>query len=484
MRLSSLLSALDPISVSGPVDRLVASVTHDSRQAGEADIFVAIVGASVDGRRFAPDLQVAAVIADAPVQVAPGVTTIVVRDARQALAQAAALLAGSPGAALPVIGVTGTNGKTTTCWMLEQIAMTAGMRPGVIGTTGHRIGGAPLPESPLTRYTTPEAPILQQLLAQMREAGCGMVAMEVSSIGLALRRADEIPFMVGVFTGLSRDHLDFHADMDRYLAAKRRLLTDLLAADGRAVLNADDPASASIHPRVKTWRYSWHTDADITAADVRCTLHGTTAQLRTPAGAGTLSIPLIGGHNLENALGAVGAALAIGVPLEAVLAGLAALPVVPGRLERVPTTCGITVLVDYAHSPDALRRVLAGLRPMTTGRILTVFGCGGDRDPGKRPMMGAAASAGSDAVYITSDNPRSEDPGAIIADILPGVTGLRTVQPDRADAIGAAIADARRGDVVLIAGKGHENYQIIGGTTRPFSDVGHAAAALSAREER
>ena len=379
---------------------------------------------------------------------------------------------------MPVIGLTGTNGKTTTCWMLERIFLHAGLRPGILGTNGHRSGGEPLPDSRLTRYTTPEAPILQAILAHMRDDGCKVAAMEVSSIGLALRRADELPFAVGVFTNLSRDHLDFHADMDEYLAAKRRLFSELIRPDGRAILNADDHAAASTDAQAPVWTYSRHGIADIAAKNADFSLHGITAEISTPAGSGQLSMSMIGSHNLENALAAVGAALAIGLPLDTILAGLASLPHVPGRLERVENTTGVHVLVDYAHTPDALRRVLATLRPLTSGRILTVFGCGGDRDAGKRPLMGAAAASGSDVVFVTSDNPRREDPQAIIDAILPGVTGEVVIEPDRRAAITAAVTTACRGDVVLIAGKGHETYQIIGTETLPFSDTEVAAQAL------
>lgn len=481
MNLSTLLPRLHPRSVDGPTDRPIRGVSHDSREVGAQDIFVAITGAKVDGRSFAPGLDVAAVICEKPVTVRPGVTVIQVSDARAALAAAAAVLCGDPAQEMPVIGLTGTNGKTTTCWMLERIFLHAGMRPGILGTNGHRSGGAPLPDSRLTRYTTPEAPILQAILARMRDDGCQVAAMEVSSIGLALRRADELPFAVGVFTGLSRDHLDFHADMDDYLAAKRRLFSELIRTDGRAILNADDPAAAATTARAPVWTYSRRGPADIAASQSEFSLHGIRAVLSTPAGSGQLSMSMIGSHNLENALAAVGAALAVGLPLEAILAGLASLPHVPGRLERVENTAGVHVLVDYAHTPDALRRVLTTLRPLTPGRILTVFGCGGDRDAGKRPLMGAAAAAGSDVVFVTSDNPRREDPQAIIDAILPGLTGEVVVEPDRRAAIAAAVSSARRGDVVLIAGKGHETVQIIGAESLPFSDVEAAAQALGRR---
>ena len=489
MRLRQLLPFLEPLSSSGDLDRTVTAVTHDSREARADAVFVAIQGARQDGRRFAPTLDVAAVVAEGPVQVRPGVAVVQVASARRALAQAAAALAGQPGRQVPVIAVTGTNGKTSSCWMLEHIALTAGRSPGILGTTGHRLRGVPLPDGPLTRFTTPEAPILQALLAQMRDAGCNLIAMEASSIGLALHRADEIPFRAAAFTSFSRDHLDFHHTEAAYLAAKQRLFTALIDPDGVAVLNGDDPVIAATPTRARTtWRYTCRgADAEIVATAPQLSLAGVVAQVQTPAGSGELRLPLVGMHNLENALAVLGCALAVGISLADALRGLSSLPVIPGRLEAVPgPASGPRVFVDYAHTPDALARVLATLRPLTAGRLVTVFGCGGDRDPGKRPLMGAEAGAASDQVFVTSDNPRHEDPDAIIAEILPGVAGAAAavvVEPDRAAAIGGAIAGAGPEDVVLIAGKGHETYQIVGDVQRPFSDVAVASAALRARGE-
>lgn len=476
MRLTELLEALDPLQVHGPVNRPIRRVTHDSRQAGVGDVFVAIVGARSDGRAYARELDVAAVIADGPVEARPGVTVVTVRDARLALALASAALAGFPGRALPVIGITGTNGKTTTSWMVEAIAEAAGWRAGVIGTTGFKVAGVAEKAS----FTTPEAPVLQDLLARMRDAGCGLVAMEVSSIGLSLRRVDGIPFRVAVFTSFSQDHLDFHGTMDAYAEAKARLFHELLATSGTAVLNADDPAWTRMRPaRARTWTYGLG-DADIRAEITSADLGGTRARVRTPAGEGELFVRLPGGHNVSNALAALGAGLALEVPLQVCLDGLAALARVPGRLEAVPNEGGARVFVDYAHTPDALARVLGVLRPLTPGRLITVFGCGGDRDRLKRPLMGAAASAGSDLVVLTSDNPRSEDPVAILADIVPGVRGPHLVEVDREAAIGFALSRAREGDCVLIAGKGHETTQTIGGSVLPFDDRAVASAWLSA----
>ena len=475
MRLADLTPHLDLRQVSGSLDTPFRRVTHDSRLAGPEDVFVAIRGAKTDGRALARELRVAAVIADGPVEVRPGVTVLQVADARRALALAAAAAAGFPGRAMPVVGVTGTNGKTTTTWLIEAIGAADGRAVGVIGTTGARIAGVAEPLG----FTTPEAPVLQDLLARMRTAGCGLVAMEVSSIGLSLSRVDGIPFAVGVFTSFSQDHLDFHGTMAAYLEAKQRLFQELLAQDGTAVLCGDDPAwAAMVPPGQRTWTYGFGDGLDIRVTDAALGLRGSTATVHTPLGSGDLSVRLPGRHNLHNALGALGAGLALGIPLPTCLDGLAALPRVPGRLDPVPVDAGFDVLVDYAHTPDALERVLATLRPLTAGRLITVFGCGGDRDRSKRPLMGAAASAGSDLVVVTSDNPRSEDPAAILAEILPGVRGEVRVEVDRRQAIALALRAAQPGDCVLIAGKGHEAVQVVGDQTLPFDDRLVAAALL------
>lgn len=471
MRLSDLVRHIQVSRVEGPLDAEVARVTHDSRTAGRGDVFVAIRGAKVDGRTFVPGLDVAAVIADAPVT--SRATVIQVPDARRALAEAAAALAGHPSQRVPVIGVTGTNGKTTVTWMLEAIAHAHGWKAGVIGTTGTRTsepGGGIV--SKKAEHTTPEAPVIQALLREMVHAGAGLVAMEVSSIGLALRRVDGIAFRAAIFTNLSRDHLDFHATMDDYSAAKARLFQELLVEGGTAVVYGSDPAHEAMRPPAGRafWRYGLDAGFDLSASDVRTTLEGTTAAIATPAGQNTLGLQLVGGHNVLNALAAIGAAIAIGIPLAECVAGLAALANVPGRLERVPNERGIHVFVDYAHTPDALVNVLEALRNLGAPRVITLFGCGGDRDAGKRPLMGAAASAASDFVVVTSDNPRSEDPDAIIRQILPGVTGAFAVEADRRKAIGRAITEAAPGDVVLIAGKGHETTQTVGTAVLPFDD--------------
>ena len=477
MDIATLLPHLAPRSVTGPVDRVVSGVSHNSREIGPNDLFVAIRGAQVDGRRFASNLHCAGVIADAPVEVLPGVTVIDVSSTRLALARAAAAIQGFPGRELPVVGITGTNGKTTTAHLLEAATAHAGCRSLLLGTTGHRLAGRPIP----AQHTTPEATVIQHLLRRAVDEDCDHAIMEVSSIGLDLHRVESLPFRVAAFTSFSQDHLDFHGDMERYFAAKTRLFTELLAPDGVAVLHADDPHIARLElPRQSTLRYgrSPHCDVRITAPEAD--LSGCRASLQVFGRTLALHTPLVGAHNLENSVCAFTIGLALGLAPEPLLAGLAAAPPVPGRLQPVPSVDHApTVFVDYAHTPDALTRVLEALRALTPGRIHTVFGCGGDRDRDKRPHMGRAAEQGSDAIWVTSDNPRSEDQQAIIDHILAGLQRPASVFADRRRAIDNAIAASGPTDVVLVAGKGHETTQTIDGVTHPFDDSRVAAEALA-----
>jgi UDP-N-acetylmuramoyl-L-alanyl-D-glutamate--2,6-diaminopimelate ligase len=471
MLLSALIPHLGAISIDGPTDRPINRVVFDSREAQSADLFVAIRGERVDARKFVPGLHVAAVLADSEVSAAPGVTVIQVADARA--------LAGNPAASMPVVGITGTNGKTTVTWMLESIVTQDGGITGVIGTTGHRIGSQKIPAN----HTTPEAPVMQNMLAEMKSAGCRMAAMEVSSIGLEMRRADAIPFKVGVFTSFSRDHLDFHTSMDAYLKAKARLFDTLLSPDGIAILNADEPACLKIDTKGRTtWTYGFSSNASFHIQNTQASVDGTTFDVCTESETYTFSLPLIGTHNVYNAVAAMAAAKALGIDTQTIIQGLGSLGTIPGRLEPVPNSRGITVLVDYAHTPDALTCVLGSLHGLTDGRVITVFGCGGDRDSGKRSEMGSAASSGSDHVFVTSDNPRTENPYSIIEDILPGINGPHSIEEDRAKAIEGAIALAKSGDIVLIAGKGHETTQTIGDIHLPFDDRTVAATALGVNQ--
>ena len=442
---------VDHTVISGPLDRRVVALTQDSRKARPDGVFVAVRGARVDGHDFVRELDVGAVVVERDVTTKPGVTRIQVDDTLAALGPLASALHGDPSSTLPIVGVTGTNGKTTTTWMIEAICAHAGLKAGVVGTTGNRVGQQVLP----TVYTTPLAETWQALLAQMRDAGCDVVAAEVSSIGLAARRVDGTRFQVAIYTNLSQDHLDFHGTMEAYAAAKARLFAELL--DGRAIVHADVPLDVP-----GAWTYGLDR-GDLRPTTLILTREGTQAELTTPMGGAMLRLPLLGRYNLENALAATGAALALGFSPQQAVDGLAAMPQVPGRLESVPAG-DRTVLVDYAHTPDALRAVLAELRPLAE-RLICVYGCGGDRDRAKRPLMREAAEAGADVAIATSDNPRSEDPMAILADMQ----AARSVV-DRRQAIHAAIAEAKPGDIVLIAGKGHETTQEIAGVKHPFDD--------------
>ena len=475
MTLQALVSAAPgAVLAHGVGNRPVRRVSDRDDEVGADDVFVAIRGARVDGHDRVGGLDVAAVVVERDVVPRPGVALVRVPATRPALAHLSAAALATPGRSVPTVGVTGTNGKTSTTFMLAAIARAAGLVPGIVGTTGHFVGDVEF----VSTHTSPSAPVLQGLLARMRDAGVGLCALEASSIGLADWRCDAIPFRAAIFTNLTRDHLDWHGTMEAYAVAKARLFHELL--EGTAVLNGDDPAAGSMRPGNRpVWTFSTVGPADLRATPTRSSWEGIEADVVTPRGSGRLCLPLVGHHNLQNALGALGAALALGIELDVALRGLAGASGAPGRLERVPTDRGFGVFVDYAHTDDALARVLAELRRLGPRRILCVFGCGGDRDRGKRPLMGAAVAAGADVAVLTSDNPRSEDPLAIIAEVVAGLGGaVRHVEPDRAQAIRLAIGLAAPGDVVLIAGKGHELTQELASGKVPFDDRAVAREAL------
>ncbi|MDR0967174.1 MAG: UDP-N-acetylmuramoyl-L-alanyl-D-glutamate--2,6-diaminopimelate ligase [Myxococcales bacterium] len=402
---------------------------------------------------------------------------------RVAMALCAANFFGRPAHRLTMLGVTGTNGKTTTSLLAESMLRAAGESVGVIGTIGYGFAGKTL----AAPNTTPGSVPLQRLLADMRAEGVTSVVMEVSSHALDQERAAGIPFTSAAFTNLTRDHLDYHGDMACYFAAKRRLFTELCA--GVCSLNLDDPHGQALHAELVregrvTFGFSTHSEqADLFVTDLVADLDGLRGMLHTPKGSARFDSKLVGRHNVENLLAAVGLVLGAGFELEELIDGIAALSVVPGRLERVPSQ-HCAVFVDYAHTDDALTHVLAALRPLTTGRLICVFGCGGDRDHGKRPLMGEAVARGADVAIVTNDNPRSESPEAIAAAIEEGLKrgGLSldryAVELDRRCAIERALGLAGAQDVVLIAGKGHETYQLIGDRTFEFDDRAEVLAAL------
>jgi UDP-N-acetylmuramoyl-L-alanyl-D-glutamate--2,6-diaminopimelate ligase len=464
------------------------AVTHDSRRVGRGAVFVALVGLKANGAVFAPQAVAAgasAVVAESPAPADISVPWIVVDDARLALAWLSAEFFGHPSREMSVIGITGTNGKTTSSFLVSAILDAAGISCGLMGTVTYRIGDRAFDAT----RTTPEAPELQAFMRDMVAGGCGACVMEVSSHALALKRVDGIRFAAAAFTNLTRDHLDFHADMEDYFAAKRRLF-EMLPDDAPAVINIDDPRGASLVEVVgRPVTYSINKAADITPGPLSFSLDGLDFEVRTPHGAVHVRSRLVGRPNVYNILGAVGTALALGVPIAAIEAGLPRLPGVPGRFEVVSgTSDDVTVVVDYAHTDDALRNLLETARPMATRRLITVFGAGGDRDRTKRPLMGMVAARLSDVVVITSDNPRSEDPERIIEEVKRGADAETrnsnasiVTEADRREAILQAVRDARPGDVVLIAGKGHEKYQEIGGRRHPFDDIDVAREALEAR---
>jgi UDP-N-acetylmuramoyl-L-alanyl-D-glutamate--2,6-diaminopimelate ligase len=479
---------LDAAAEHRALDAEAKGVTHDSRQAGPGWVFVALRGLKADGVAFAPQAVAngaAAIVAERSPEMASNVPWIVVSDARRALALLAAEFNGHPSRQMQVVGITGTNGKTTTSYLLAAIFEAAGTRCGLMGTVAYRIGNR---EFEATR-TTPEAPDVQALLRKMVDAGCGACVMEVSSHALSLGRVDGMQFAAGVFTNLTRDHLDFHADMEDYFAAKRRLF-EMLPDRAPAVVNVDDPrGSALLEIAKRPVTYAINRAAHVTPGPLTYSLEGLTFDVRTPRGTVHVRSRLVGRPNVYNILAATGTAVALGAPIDAIERGLAHLEGVPGRFEMASgPDDDITVIVDYAHTDDALRNLLETARPLAHRRLITVFGCGGDRDRSKRPLMGMVAARLSDVVVITSDNPRSEDPARIIEEATRGAqpelrsgrTELLTIV-DRQEAIVNAVRRAQRGDVVLIAGKGHEKYQEIGGRVLPFDDVAVAREALAAR---
>lgn len=463
-------------------------VTHDSRDAGPGVLFACRPGSRVDGHDFGAAAVAAgspALLVERPVDTPRPVPQLRVPSVAAALGVAAATIHRHPSEEMVLVGVTGTNGKTTSAYLLESVLAAAGHTTGLIGTVETRIAGAAVPGV----RTTPEATDLQRLLRRMRQAGVTAAAMEVSSHGLALGRVTGTRFAVALFTNLSHDHLDFHRDLEDYFSAKASLFTP--AFTRRAVINVDDPwgrrlaeLAAGAGLRVDRVSASGRADADVTAVDVRGGPQGSTFTALLDGRRVEVQTRLPGGFNVSNALQVLAAAVAIGVPAETAARGIAALPGVPGRMERVEAGQPFTVLVDYAHTPDSLEHVLraAGELRGEGARVIVVVGCGGDRDQAKRPLMGRAAVTLADEAVFTDDNPRSEDPRAILDAIVVGaaeVPGARwRVEPDRRRAIGLALAAAREGDVVVIAGKGHETYQELAGRTIDFDDRVVAREAL------
>ncbi len=486
IRLESLIEGLQT-RLEGDPGVTITDVVSDSRRAEPGALFVALRGERTDGHRFL-DAAVAAgaaalLVEEPPRRLARPVAWAQVPDTRTALPIVASRLFGNPGEAMTLIGVTGTNGKTSTVRMIEAILDSDGRRAGSLGTISVRYGGVEFP----SLLTTPEADDLQRTLARMRDAGLQAVAMEISSHALARRRVDRLAFDCAVFTNLTQDHLDFHGDMETYARAKRRLF-EAPFLHGPAVINVDDPVGRTMAQdlegrgkRVVTFGRRTHVGVHVRTTDERVGLSGSRIEIDAEGEQLRVTVPLPGDFQVENALAAIAAACALGIGKDAICRGIETCPQVPGRLEQVGPGSPV-VLVDYAHTPDALDRVLERLRPLVPGRLITVFGCGGDRDRTKRVPMARAACRHSDLVVATSDNPRSEDPAGILRDIEAGLSGSYEILPDRRDAIQHAITEARAEDVILIAGKGHERVQIVGSEQIPFDDREEGRRALKDRE--
>jgi UDP-N-acetylmuramoyl-L-alanyl-D-glutamate--2,6-diaminopimelate ligase len=487
-----LLGVLPGATTLGPMPPTVTGVAYDSRKVGRGNAFVGVTGFKQDGRRFAADAiaRGAALIVTEPPDPVPEaqVLRVLVSDVRLALARLADLYFGHPSRSLRVVGITGTNGKTTTSYLVEALLREVVGRTGVIGTIQYLVGDEALPAG----QTTPEALELQGLLARMRDSGVRGVAMEVSSHALELHRVEGVAFDVGVFTNLTQDHLDFHGTLDAYRRAKRRLFESVAASpkpEPTAVVNTDDLNGAAMIDglRLRTITFGLGRLATVRPLERESTLSGIRMTVSTPAGRCELRSPLIGEHNVMNLLGAFGCGLALGMQPDRIAGVLGGVTAVPGRFERVDAGQPFLVVVDYAHTPDALERVLTTARALTPGRLAVVFGCGGDRDRGKRPIMGEIAARIADRVWVTSDNPRSERPEAIIEEIVAGVrrhsaaADLYVAMPAREGAIRDALRWATRGDTVVIAGKGHETYQIIGTEVLPFDDRSVARQVLMGR---
>jgi UDP-N-acetylmuramoyl-L-alanyl-D-glutamate--2,6-diaminopimelate ligase len=503
MRIEDFLTIGEVEQAEGNFDQVVKGLTYDSRHVGAGQIFFAVPGEKLDGHDFIADAVrhgAAAVVFSREGSWPKASASVRVKDVRLTMGLWAAHYFGRPSATLTLAGITGTNGKTTLSYLVESIFRAAGLEPGVIGTISYRYRGSNVP----SHHTTPESVDLQQMFAGMHRAGVKAVAMEVSSHALIQERVRGVEFDVGVFTNLSRDHLDYHSDMDDYFSAKSRLFTDYLKASEKphraAVIYGDDPYGQRLLAKIRdenldVWSYGEGAVCEVRPLEVERDVGGLRGLIQAREQRIKFDSQLIGAANLQNILGAVGVGLALGIDAAAVAEGIRQLKVVPGRLEKVFNGLGITILVDYAHSPDALEKVLGAVRPLTRGKLITVFGCGGDRDRGKRPLMGDIAGRLSDIVVLTSDNPRAENPQAILDQVEAGMrtTGVRKfsvssiesgvwqtanlkpetgycVVADRRAAIRIALGAASPGDLVLIAGKGHEDYQILGANKIHFDD--------------
>jgi UDP-N-acetylmuramoyl-L-alanyl-D-glutamate--2,6-diaminopimelate ligase len=504
VQIQAVIKDIDIIQVSGDLSGEVSAICYDSRNCGKDSLFVAVSGLKLDGHAYikeAVDRGVKFVVHEKDYSPPPGVTSIRVPNSRAILGVLGKNFYSDPSSRLCLIGITGTNGKTTVTYLLEAILKAAGLSVGVVGTVNYRFNNREMPAP----HTTPESYELQRILRIMADQGVTHVVMEVSSHALDLRRVDECSFDMGIFTNLSQDHLDYHETLENYFQAKKRFFSEIIPAGkrtytNRMIINGDDPwgqrivaeAGATLPYRT----YCIENKCDVTAERYVFSLEGMRSEINIDGSHIAIFSPLIGKFNLHNILASVTAASSLGITESFIRAGVENLRNVPGRLEKVSAPGEPGVFVDYAHTEDALQRVLQNLSPFKKGLIITVFGCGGDRDRGKRPLMGKAATTWSDLAILTSDNPRTEDPLSIIAEIEKGMGGNSArkllpmelkknaneksyvVIPDRRKAIETAVTLAGNSDIILIAGKGHEDYQIIGETRIPFDDRHVAREAL------
>ena len=486
MKLDTLLEGVEPLVVSSSVNPDIMAICDDSRDVKPGSLFVAIKGLQSDGNRFLADAVSAgalSVASDEPLGsfggAFPSIAAVQVSDSRHALGILARNFYHDPSSMLTMCGITGTNGKTTVGFLVKSILEAAGHKAGLIGTVGYEIGDRQLPAS----HTTPSAAVLQGLLGHMVEQGVTEAVIEVTSHALALSRISGCLFDTVVFTNLTRDHLDFHGDLETYFNTKLRLFSSgLLKASTdsstvRSFVNLDDSHGLRVWEacEVLAWSYAIDAPADLRAEDIVITFEETSFIAQTPMGSFVVKSALVGRHNVYNILAAIGVGLSRGCSIETIQNGIASLRCVPGRFEKIDEGQGYGVVVDYAHTGDALDKLLNAARSLAVGRVITVFGCGGDRDQGKRSVMGKTAATLSDFVIVTSDNPRTEDPDRIIHDVLLGFAASEKappyeVIPDRKKAIVTAIQSARPGDLVVVAGKGHEDYQIVGDRRLQFDD--------------
>lgn len=469
--------------------RQVNKVEFDSRQVGPDDLFVCVPGFQVDGHKFAEQAVkqgASALVVERPLEELSHIPQLLVPQARKALAQIAGLASGYPVQSLRLVGITGTNGKTSAAHFCESVLAGSGRVPGVLGTIHTKIAGRPIP----TTHTTPESLVLQRLFATMTEAGCDSVVMEVSSHALELDRVYGVPFDVAVFTNLSHDHLDFHGDMETYFQAKRKLFSGLRYIKGRpapyAVINGDDDYGRRLlkELRVPYISYGQGENCHIRATELSIAPEGVSFNVETPVGGRRVDLSVSGLFTVYNALAAIGVGLAVKADLDQILLAVESVGSVSGRFEPVREGQDFAVVVDYAHTPDGLEKLLESARQITRGKLYAVFGCGGDRDAQKRPVMGEIAGRLADRVILTSDNPRSESPAEILRQIEAGMANALAsveIESDRAQAICRAIAVAEAGDTIVIAGKGHETYQIIGDRVLEFDDREVARLALRGR---